>query len=71
MKYFLSKNDNENWIRVLQKAIMHALNLRELNPTLTEMTMSSFLDVILSQNVGEWQNRSKIFTFYYYLSSET
>ena len=33
---------------------MHALCLRELNPNLTEMTLNSFLDVIMSQNVVEW-----------------
>lgn len=32
---------------------MHALSLRELNPNLTDMSISTFLDVILSQNVDE------------------
>jgi hypothetical protein len=49
LQYFLDKNDNENQLRYIQKCIMHSLSLRELNPTLNDLTMSAFLDVILGQ----------------------
>ena len=47
LQYFLDKKDDENQIRVIQRCIMHALSVRELNPNLTELSMSHFLDVIL------------------------
>ena len=49
LQYFLDKRDNENQIKVVQKCIMHALCVRELNPTLNDLTMSSFCNVILGQ----------------------
>ena len=49
----MDKNDDENQLRVLQKCIMHALSARELNPNLQEMSVSAFLDVILSQECAD------------------
>lgn len=48
LKFFMDKNDDDNQLRLLQKCIMHAMSARELNPNLTEMSVSAFLDVILS-----------------------
>jgi len=49
LNHFMNKGDDENQLRVLQKCLMHALSLRELNPNLEDLSMSSFLDVILGQ----------------------
>ena len=54
LQYFLAKDDDANQIKVLRKCIMHALSVRDLNPDLTELSMSHLLDVILGQNVDDW-----------------
>jgi len=49
LRYFIEKQDDANQIEVVQKCVQHALGVRELNPTLTELTLSAFCNVILGQ----------------------
>lgn len=53
LQYYMEKNDEENQIKVLSRCIAHALSVKELNPTLTELSMSSVLEVILGQDIDD------------------
>ena len=53
LDFFTKRDDTENQLRNLQKCIMHALSVRELNPDLKEMTINAFLEVILSQQIDD------------------
>ena len=47
LQYFVNKNDADAQINILQRCLMHALGVRELDPTLNDLTLASFLEVIL------------------------